>query len=215
MKIKIPSLKYQKLISSFLIHIEDKINLMKHKLEELGKFKKYLLQKLFDSSDCSNIITLGSVSEKIASGNNKEASDGKFVLYGSIDIIGKSEDSFIDGEALLMARVGANTGTINYVNGTYGVSDNAIAIIFNDNVYCLYMYYLLSTLNLNKYIIGSGRPLIKASDIKKIKINLPTYKKQQEISNFLKAVDKKINLTENKISAIKKFKSGLLQKMFV
>ena len=47
--------------------------------------------------------------------------EGPYVVYGSTGIIGYTEMPDYSGEKILVARVGANAGTTNFVSGEYGV----------------------------------------------------------------------------------------------
>jgi|CXWL01.1.fsa_nt_gi type I restriction enzyme S subunit len=49
----------------------------------------------------------------------------------------------------------------------------------------------------------------------KIDIPYPTYKEQTKIANFLTAIDDKITQTQTRLYAVKQYKKGLLQQMFV
>ena len=52
-------------------------------------------------------------------------------------------------------------------------------------------------------------------DMDKIKISYPIIDEQTKISNFLSAIDGKIELVSNQIQDTKEYKKGLLQQMFV
>ena len=77
-----------------------------------------------------------------------------------------------------------------------------------------YIYYAMSLLNLNKYIIGSTIPHIYFKDYSKEKIFIPPINIQNKIVDMLLTMDKKIfNLTKE-IKLNKEFKCSLLSKMF-
>lgn len=56
--------------------------------------------------------------------------------------------------------------------------------------------------------------LVPMSELKKWSIITPNIKEQQKISKFLKAVDKRIQLQQQKIDLLQEQKKGFLQKMF-
>src|SRR5690606_8061011 len=80
-----------------------------------------------------DVKELGSQSLKIGSGSDSKDKNGTYPLYGSTGIIGKSKLFSYDQQSILVARVGANAGLVNLVNGKYGVSDNTIVINLNNN----------------------------------------------------------------------------------
>ena len=49
----------------------------------------------------------------------------------------------------------------------------------------------------------------------KIEIEFPCVKEQTKIANFLTAIDDKITTTQSQLQAVKHYKHGLLQQMFV
>ncbi|MGB4499420.1 MAG: restriction endonuclease subunit S [Methylococcaceae bacterium] len=53
------------------------------------------------------------------------------------------------------------------------------------------------------------------TDFLKFKFNLPSLPEQTKIANFLTAIDDKINHNQTQLDAMKQYKSGLLQQMFV
>jgi type I restriction enzyme S subunit len=50
---------------------------------------------------------------------------------------------------------------------------------------------------------------------KKMPVKIPCIKEQTKIANFLTALDDKITATQTQIQAVKQYKQGLLQQMFV
>lgn len=44
--------------------------------------------------------------------------DGSFPLFGSTGVVGKTDTIEFDGEIVLVARVGANAGRVNYFQGS-------------------------------------------------------------------------------------------------
>ena len=62
---------------------------------------------------------------------------------------------------------------------------------------------------------GSTFLEISMRDTKNIKAYLPSLPEQEKIAEFLSAIDKKIELEEERLEEYKKFKKGLMQRMFV
>ncbi len=83
----------------------------------------------------------------------------------------------------------------------------------NANLY--FIYSLLNNIDFTKYITGSTIPHIYFKDYSKEKIKLPSIKEQTKISNFLSAIDDKIEKVDTQIEHTQQFKKGLLQQLFV
>jgi len=78
-------------------------------------------------------------------------------------------------------------------------------------------YYLNSAKKLDIARLSQGISVVHlyASQLKTLKINLPSLKEQTKIANFLSSIDKKIEQSQKELEGVKRFKKGLLQYMFV
>nr|WP_286011690.1 restriction endonuclease subunit S [Enterococcus italicus] len=75
--------------------------------------------------------------------------------------------------------------------------------------------YLLTKYDLKKLAFGTGQPLIKASELKNLKLFFPkTFGEQQKIGSYFKQLDETIALHQRKLNLMKEQKKGFLQKMF-
>ena len=138
------------------------------------------------------------ITENISSGRCKShSSSGKYNLYGSTGIIGKTNEAYYEGNLVLVARVGANAGSLQILNEPCGITDNTL-IIKPKEVDAQYIYYFLQHFNLNRLIFGSGQPLITGGMLKKVKVSLGTIKEQNKITRLLSILDDRIT-TQNKI----------------
>jgi len=157
---------------------------------------------------------LGEIASGIASGKSKlKSSTGIYPVYGSTGIIGSYDFYDYEGKKILVARVGANAGTINIVEGKYCVSDNTLIIQFNQNMDILFFYYLLSNCKLNTLVFGSGQPLITGSQLKDLSIFLPPLPEQQAIASALSDVDALITALEQLITKKRNIKQGAMQQI--
>ena len=138
------------------------------------------------------------ITENISSGKSKcHSLNGKYNLYGSTGIIGKTDEPCYDGDLVLVARVGANAGFLQIINELCGITDNTL-IIKPKNVDTQYIYYFLQYYNLNRLVFGSGQPLITGGMLKRVKVSLGTNKEQKKVATFLSLLDERI-ATQNKI----------------
>jgi len=216
----------QKKIASFLSVVDEKIQQLSRKKELLEQYKKGVMQQLFsgklrfkdengeDYPDWEE-KKLGEVCESIKSGKSNSSEQGRFPLYGSTGIIGKCIEYSHEGLFILIARVGANAGMINLIEDRFGVSDNTLVLNCNQSSYTDYLFHYLGYFNLNRLVFGSGQPLITGSQLKSLKLNLPSFLEQQKIANFLSSIHDKIESTNKQITQTQTFKKGLLQQMFV
>jgi type I restriction enzyme S subunit len=226
-----PTIPEQQKIAAFLSAVDEKIQQLRQKKALLEKYKKGVMQKLFPkkAGDAPELRfkkpngsnypdwqekKLGEVCQKISSGKSKNSEKREVPLYGSTGLIGYCDEITHNGTFILIARVGANAGTINIVNGQFGVSDNTL-VINSDELNLKYLYFKLLNFNLNRLIFGSGQPLITGGQLKGLSFSFPSKEEQQKIANFLSGIDQKINQVETQINQTQTFKKGLLQQMFV
>jgi type I restriction enzyme S subunit len=83
---------------------------------------------------------------------------------------------------------------------------------FQEYLYQFFLSYESKWIGLEQ---GSTFTAVSGSDIKGLKLNLPSLPEQQKIANFLSSLDSKIECTTQQINQTQTFKKGLLQKMFV
>ncbi len=101
------------------------------------------------------VFLLSDLCSKIFSGKNKEKHEiGNYLVYGSTGVLGYSNKFAYDKPAILIARVGANAGIINEVDGKYDVSDNTL-IVYGISCCQHYIYEFLKFWNLNKLVFFS------------------------------------------------------------
>lgn len=70
-------------------------------------------------------------------------------------------------------------------------------------------------IELKRILFGSAQPQLTIKEIERFRIRYPTIPEQTKIANFLTNLDKKIEHIEKELCAVKEFKKGLLQKMFI
>ncbi|TOL48136.1 hypothetical protein CGH96_21120 [Vibrio parahaemolyticus] len=63
--------------------------------------------------------------------------------------------------------------------------------------------------------VRSGQPGINAQEYSTYSLNIPCTEEQEQIANFLSALDHKIDLLSSELEKAKEWKKGLLQQMFV
>jgi type I restriction enzyme S subunit len=78
------------------------------------------------------------------------------------------------------------------------------------------LYYLMFTTQaIISKVTGSVQKVINLEDLQKVIIKYPSLPEQTKIANFLTAIDEKITTNQTQLNAVKQYKQGLLQQMFV
>lgn len=227
-KVYYPSDKQeQQKIADCLSSLDDLINAQNKKVEALKQHKKGLMQQLFPAEgetvpklrfpEFSQLwirTPLGMLCSSISSGRDQLDIDGRYELYGSTSIIGKTTNPSFQGERILVARVGANAGFLTKANGVFGVTDNTLVISLNSSINIDFLYYYLGNVNINKLIFGSGQPLITGSILKALDIPVPIDSEQKKISDCLLSLDGIIAGQNSKLESLMTLKKGLMQQLF-
>lgn len=160
------------------------------------------------------VVELGEVCNYIGSGTTSTKGAGNFLLYGSTGIIGTCEYAKYAGDAILVARVGANAGQVSSVSGRYGVSDNTIIIQVKNPINYFFIKNILQFRNLNTLIFGSGQPLITGTQLKNFKIAIPKSTiEQTAIATALSDTDALISSLQTLIAKKKAIKLSAMQNL--
>ena len=78
-------------------------------------------------------------------------------------------------------------------------------------------YYLNDQKKLDIAKLAQGNSVVHlySSQLKQLDLYLPDVKEQTKIANFLTALDEKITQNQTQLNALKRYKQGLLQQLFV
>jgi type I restriction enzyme M protein len=166
------------------------------------------------------VKTLGEVCE-VNQGNSltkTEMIDGIYDVIGGGKIIGKHNQKNRDGNDFTLTRVGDIN--INYIDKPYYLTDNGFSLKSKqEDIMTKYIYYLLSHNKdyLTNLYQGTAQKVISKTNLKSIKIPIPSLDKQQEIVKYLDFIYEKANKTSNeKITELKQLNEFCLnnQKIF-
>ena len=96
---------------------------------------------------------------------------------------------------------------------------NLMRLNFKKDIDTYFIYYFFNTTIYKNYIDKITKPAVNQAsfttkDFKKMELKIPTMHEQFKISKFLKHIDKKIELLENKLEYYQDFKKYLMQQIF-
>lgn len=237
LKLPLPSISDQKVITNLLSHWDDAIEATKRLIDYKTDRKKWLMQKLltgkkklkgFENEKWKE-VRLGDITRNF-SRRNKEIEDAKvYSVTNSNGFVLQSEhfsreiagDDLSNYKIIRKHEFAYNPARINV--GSIAYFENEIGII--SSLYVCFSttkdvedFFLQEVLKLDhtKHKIGTygegGVRIYLWYDLfKKIKIALPGVENQKMICKVLKHSDKEIELLQNKRDLLKEQKKGLMQ----
>lgn len=125
--------------------------------------------------------------------------EGKYPVYGSNGVIGTCNKKLFEN-AIIVGRVGAYCGSIEYCGGPFWASDNTIVIKAKEGYDNKFFSYLLKSAKLNRFAGGAAQPLLTHGWLKPLKYLIPPLPTQKKIAKVLSAYD---DLIENNLRRIK------------
>ena len=139
---------------------------------------------------------------------------GKYPVYGSNGVIGftakhKYENSIVIG------RVGAYCGSINYERGKYWASDNTIVADTKSEYSIEFLSFLLKALPLNSLAGGSAQPLLNQTILSRIEASIPDLREQKKVAAILSAYDELIENNQQRIALLEKMAEEIYREWFV
>lgn len=116
----------------------------------------------------------------------------------------------------------AHIGRTVFVDKDYDIYHgmNLLRIRIDKNNIDKFVYYTLSSTKYKQWFEricnkAVNQASINQTDLGKTKMSLPCIEEQQKIADFLTAIDLRIEIEQTRLTAAKKWKKGLLQRMFV
>ena len=116
---------------------------------------------------------------------------------------------------LLYALYGATSGEVAISQAEGAIIQAVLCIRSKLNTYFLLSYFLFKKESILQTYLQGGQGNLSAEIIKSLLVPIPSEPEQTKIANFLTAIDDKITATQNQLQAVKQYKQGLLQQMFV
>jgi len=134
--------------------------------------------------------------------NESIKDDGVFPVYGANGKRGYYHQSNVDGEHILLGRVGALCGNVHITCKPVWVTEHALISNKKQKAVNKYYGYVFESMNLIQYSKASAQPVISASTLTSLRFTVPSYEEQKHIANYLDDRCSKIDaiIAEAKVS---------------
>lgn len=230
-----PSLPEQQKIASFLTAVDEKLQALKQKKTLLEQYKKGVMQQIFsqelrfkddngnDFADWEErkvkdifTVTRGNVLSMTLV-NEKQNDINMYPVYSS-----QTKNNGLSGyfskylfeDCITWTTDGAGAGDVNFRKGKFYCT-NVCGVLKSDKGYAnIFVAEILNAIS-RKYVSYVGNPKLMNNVMAEISISIPkSIEEQTKISNFLSAIDDKLNHCQEQISKLEVWKKGLLQGVF-
>lgn len=220
--VEFPPLAEQRKIADILSTWDEAIELTERLLTAKQKRKQALMQQLLTgkvrfpesaqqewSKDyLINITTIdyGKSPSEIRDDN------GKFYIYGTGGIVGKTNLALCECPAVIIGRKGTIDKPI-LVEQPFWTIDTTFYCLPKPNISVQWLYYALSQIDLKKYNEASGVPSLSRNTLYSIDLDIPSMEEQCKIAKILRICDQEIDLLRQKLAALRQQKKGLMQQL--
>ena len=225
-----PSKDEQTAIGSMFKQLDHLITLHQRKYDKLCVLKKSMLDKMFPKggslypeirfagfTDPWEQRKLGEVAP-LQRGFDLPVSQmisGPYPVVMSNGVGGWHSKYAVKGPGVVTGRSGT-IGGLQYIEGDFWPHNTSLWVTsFNGNE-PKFIYWLYSSLNLERFGSGSGVPTLNRNDVHDQLIGVPcNIAEQRRIGAFFDRLDSLITLHQRKLELLRNIKKSMLDKMFV
>ena len=220
-RIAYPNTKEQEKLNKFISLLDERIATQSKIIEDLKKLKSAISENLFKAVN-GDVVILSEICEiikgKQVNGEFLSEKGKYYVMNGGTEPSGYYSDYNVEANTISISEGGNSCGYVQFNTSPFWSGGHCYTIQkIADNVDHLYLYHYLKSKEdaIMKLRIGSGLPNIQKKDLAMFKIKFPTVEQQKSISTFLSSLERKAEIEEMLLNAMKKEKQYLLRQMFI
>jgi type I restriction enzyme S subunit len=242
MPIQTPCIAEQQKIAAALQSVDDKLTQLRHKQQLLQTYKRGIMQKIFTQQlrfkqdngrpfpdltthEFGDIVTRSkkkfnptesTKTPHLIELENLETNTGRVLNLQTTEDQTSIKTCFQKND-VLFGKLRPYLKKYAYPQFA-GVCSSEIWVFQSDFLDSKFLYYLIQTekfMRVANISSGSKMPRSDWDMVSSAVFKIPVIAEQQKITDFLTAIDTKIDAVAQQITQIETFKKGLLQKMFV
>lgn len=200
LSIPVPPLTTQRAIVAELDTLNEILDKKRQQLKELDTLAQSIFYDMFGDpveNEKGWEVKKFSKCFSLKSGDGltaKQMNGGCYPVYGGNGITGYHSEYNIDGNNIIIGRVGALCGNVKNVAGKVFVTDNAFVTTLLEKFDNIFVLQLLSMLNLRNYAREALQPVVSNTTLKNINIVLPPLFLQQSFAQKIEAIEKQKEL---------------------
>jgi len=214
-KIPLPPKPIQEKIIKEISAVEQREKAGREKAEKLKK----QIDELFTSENSKGVTKKLEEVCEMKAGKFKSPSDilpnnaeGLYPCYGGNGFRGYTKTYTHIGKYPLVGRQGALCGNVHLVDGQFHATEHALVVTALKDINVDWLYYLLKSMNLNKYATGTAQPGLSVKNINPLPVKVPTLKDQEKLIDKIKKLETEIKAIEADLANIDNEKEQILNK---
>ena len=145
----------------------------------------------------------------------ERSNDLPYPVYGGNGVIGFSDQANSNPGTIIIGRVGSYCGSVHFSDSSCWVTDNAIRAKAMNGNDARFLFYMLHTLRLNDFRVGSGQPLLNQTILSQIPATIPGPSEQRRIAHILGTLDEKIELNRQMNETLEATARAIFKSWFV
>lgn len=126
--------------------------------------------------------------------NTQLSDNGKYLVYGGGEPLGRYNQYNIDKGNIVIGRVGARCGCITPIYEKSWATDNAL-VVSCEGIDYQFLIYCLIAADLNKIASTNAQPLLTGTKVKNTYITVPNLSEQKDIVSHIERATKSIYLS--------------------
>ena len=106
----------------------------------------------------------------------------------------------MDGDYVIIGRVGVYCGNVRYVKGKFWLTDNAFQLFYDmSKQHPVFITYMLT---LHQYANHAAQPVISNATLKEVNIIFPPFSLQQRFASKIEALEQQKDLIKQSINVL-------------
>ena len=213
--LNIPSIQEQEKIAKLFECIDTRIATQNKIIDKLQSLIKGLAVTLTTKGKPNTAISQCLECHSSTLQESKVLPNGLYKVFGANGLIGYTDVSQMNGDAILVIKDGSGVGTTSYAQGKFSVIGTLNYLTILGNYDLRYLYFALSVFNFQPYKTGMAIPHIYFKDYGNAKIYCPPLTEQKRIANVLGKLESKLLLEQELITLFNQQKQYLLGQVFI
>ena len=217
----IPNCTTQQTIVSELDKLNELIRIKKEQLKDYDTLAQSIFYEIFgDPVENEKGWEVKKFGEffKLKSGDGLSSKDfktGVYPVYGGNGISGYHDSFNMNGDYIIIGRVGVYCGNVRKVGGKFWLTDNAFKLIYHqEEQVSVFVLYLLNILDLHQYANAAAQPVISNLTLKYVNIILPPLPLQHSFAQKIEQIEQQKAAIQKTITDLETLLAARMQYWF-